>query len=129
MKNSLRKYCMGLLIESAIICALFLIIINIVSSLNIYATEETLIAWSVFILATIYIFLKIISTILRNKNLYIKILPLAYVISIYAVQFQLLLDGRKENLSPQITMLTMFFIIVTCIDKIFDNYSKFYKKD
>lgn len=120
---------MGLLIESAFICALFSITINIVSSLNIYATEETLIAWSVFILATIYIFLKIISTNSRNKNLYIKILPLSYVISIYAVQFQLLLVGRKENLSAQITMLTMFFIIVTCIDKIFDNYRKIYKKD
>lgn len=125
----MQKYIMSLLIESAMVSVVFILLITGVTSLNIYTKIENIVLWSIFVLALIYFILKTIA-LLFPKNNYIVILPTSYVISIYAVQFLLLLTKFNEQpLNEQTTMLTMFFIIVTCIDKIFDNYSKIYKKD
>ncbi|HFI0357715.1 TPA: hypothetical protein ACGOWA_000855 [Streptococcus suis] len=126
---NVQKYTVSLLIESAIVSVAFILLLNGVTSLNIYAKVENIVLWSIFVLALIYFILKIIA-LLFPKNNYIVILPTSYIISIYAVQFLLLLTKfNNQPLNEQTTMLAMFFIIVTCIDKIFDNYSKIYKKD
>ncbi|HEM6346865.1 TPA: hypothetical protein U2D23_001983 [Streptococcus suis] len=126
---NLQKYIGSLLIESAIVSFAFILLLKGVASLNIYAKIENIVLWSIFVLALIYFILKIIA-LLFPKNNYIVILPISYIISIYSVQFLLLLTKfNNQQLNEQTTMLAMFFIIVTCIDKIFDNYIKIYKKD
>lgn len=126
---NLQKYIGSLLIESAIVSFAFILLLKCVASLNIYAKIENIVLWSIFVLALIYFILKIIA-LLFPKNNYIVILPISYIISIYSVQFLLLLTKfNNQQLNEQTTMLAMFFIIVTCIDKIFDNYIKIYKKD
>ncbi|HEM2582504.1 TPA: hypothetical protein U2C32_000419 [Streptococcus suis] len=126
---NIQKYIMSLLIESAIVSVAFILLLNGVISLNIYSKIENIVLWSIFVLTLIYFILKIIALLFPKQN-YIVILPTSYIISIYAVQFLLLLTKfNNQPLNEQTTMLAMFFIIVTCIDKIFDNYSKIYKKD
>ncbi|HEP1818700.1 TPA: hypothetical protein VB845_000491 [Streptococcus suis] len=126
---NLQKYIGSLLIESSIVSFAFILLLKGVASLNIYAKIENIVLWSIFVLALIYFILKIIA-LLFPKNNYIVILPISYIISIYSVQFLLLLTKfNNQQLNEQTTMLAMFFIIVTCIDKIFDNYIKIYKKD
>lgn len=126
---NLQKYTITLLFESFLVSLGFTLLLTIISSLNIDAKIENIVLVSILFLGGIYFILKIVA-LLFPKNDYIVILPTSFVVSIYAVQFLLMLTNfSKQSLNEQITMLTMFFIVVTCTDKIFDSYSKIYKKD
>lgn len=126
---NLKKYVFTLLIEMLLICFLFLHLINFIINLNIYSSIENFVLWSVIVLGIIYSVLKILSLSFNNQN-WLKILPIAYSISIYAVLFHLQLTNlHYQNLGIQITMLAMFFIIANCIDKVFENYSNTKKRN
>ena len=104
----------------------FLIILGIIISLlNNFKSlsDRDLMIISAVVLGIIYIILKIISKFFSEKPL-IAMLPISYLVGFYMVQFLMVRDSSSMDIdySQQLGLLTMFFITVSVIDKMFNFY-------
>lgn len=125
MKNYLKSipnFVTILLVECFIIMLLLKQIVNILLQFNPQVYIVKLLLYSALILALVFFIFKIFSAV--SKSLWIKILPTSYSITFYLLNFLMILDDSKSNitLSDQLTMLGLYFILTEIINECFDSY-------
>ena len=109
--------------ESAGFLIILGIVISLLNNFKSQISDRDLMIISAVVLGIIYIILKIISKFFSEKPL-IAMLPISYLVGFYMVQFLMVRDSFSMdiNYSQQLGLLTMFFITVSVIDKMFDFY-------
>ncbi|WP_247917933.1 hypothetical protein [Streptococcus oralis] len=109
--------------ESAGFLIILGIVISLLNNFKSQISDRDLMIISAVVLGIIYIILKIISKFFSEKPL-IAMLPISYLVGFYMVQFLMVRDSFSMDIdySQQLGLLTMFFITVSVIDKMFDFY-------
>ncbi len=109
--------------ESAGFLIILGIVISLLNNFKSQISDRDLMIISAVVLGIIYIILKIISKFFSEKPL-IAMLPISYLVGFYMIQFLMVRDSFSMDIdySQQLGLLTMFFITVSVIDKMFDFY-------
>ena len=127
MKKKLRvfEYLAYLVIETSVFLFLLSLITKLVLKLNPETSVLDMLLTPVIILGIMYFIIKVISQKFNDKPLF-SMLPISYSFSFYLIQFRILLDHStsSSDYTMQLALFTLFFIIVSSIDKIFNNYLK-----
>ena len=128
-KFTLFEYLSCLFCESFVISLLFEVILCLVIYYNPQSTFRGTLLVSVFLLGFIYLIIKIFSKV-RLNNPYLSMLPVSYLLSFYGVHFIMFLEHatKSSDYTDQLALFTLFFIIVTIIDKVIDNFLEITKE-
>ena len=124
-KLTVFEYLAYLVIETSVFLFLLSLITKLVLKLNPEPSVLDMLLTPVIILGIMYFIIKVISQKFNDKPLF-SMLPISYSFSFYLIQFRILLDHStsSSDYTMQLALFTLFFIIVSSIDKIFNNYLK-----
>ncbi|KAA0113236.1 hypothetical protein MK407_07610 [Streptococcus sanguinis] len=124
-KLTVFEYLAYLVIETSVFLFLLSLITKLVLKLNPETSVLDMLLTPVIILGIMYFIIKVISQKFNDKPLF-SMLPISYSFSFYLIQFRILLDHStsSSDYTMQLALFTLFFIIVSSIDKIFNNYLK-----
>ena len=124
-KLTVFEYLAYLVIETSVFLFLLSLITKLVLKLNPETSVLDMLLTPVIILGIMYFIIKVISQKFNDKPLF-SMLPISYSFSFYLIQFLILLDHStsSSDYTMQLALFTLFFIIVSSIDKIFNNYLK-----
>lgn len=124
-KLTVLEYLAYLVIETSVFLFLLDLITKLVLKLNPETSVRDMLLTPVIILGIMYFIIKVISQKFNDKPLF-SMLPISYSFSFYLIQFRMLLDHSTSpsDYTMLLALFTLFFIIVSSIDKIFNNYLK-----
>lgn len=122
------EYILWVLIWSLPPLAILLLKIGLFSRLPPGITEHQAIVLMSMSIVLGYAVSKIISVMKKSSK--IKCLPIGYQFAFYGLQYLMMLDNVTgiADYSKQIPMLTMSFIGMTVVDKLFDTYHRIQKE-